>query len=378
MDLAGPFPELKSHDVSISKPKDAYLSGFTRLGEQIYYYTPTTLPSRTPPPTISDKTDDFATTTTTGTPTPSGVRDPDLIILCSWMYAHPRHIAKYTSHYRSKYPTSPLLLLRQDGGDFFWRAHATQMRNLEPAVRVIRTLCSSSSSQESKPRPKVLMHVFSNGGAWTACQLADAYKYSVKQPKQQHQEEEEEVQEVQEEHPILPIDALILDSTPSLPDPRASHAAICEALPSATTYPLTRKAGELAVWWYLAVASRVDALAGREHVTLNIRRRLNDPDGAFMQPGLRRVYIYGDGDALIPAADVESHAEEAKASRIIAREKMEDKDANDSSNGNATGIWLENFGQTRHVGHMMADPDRYWGLVEKVWRGSYEDGDAEE
>jgi hypothetical protein len=245
MDLAGPFPELKSNDVSISKPDDAYLSDFTRLGEQIYYYTP----PRTSTPTMSDRTDVSATT-------PSDVWDPDLVIICSWMYAHPRHIAKYTRPYQARYPTSPILLLRQDGGDFFWRSHTTQMRNLEPAVRVIRTLysggggSSSSSSQESdtigsepkphrkyKRRPRVLMHVFSNGGAWTACQLADAYKYSAKD----EEEEEEEGGEAGEASAILPIDALILDSTPSLPDPQASHAAICEALPSRTTYPLTRK-----------------------------------------------------------------------------------------------------------------------------------------
>jgi hypothetical protein len=246
------------------------------------------------------------------------------------------------------------------------------------------------------------MHVFSNGGAWTACQLADAYKYSAKD----EEEEEEEGGEAGEASAILPIDALILDSTPSLPDPQASHAAICEALPSRTTYPLTRKAGELAVWWYLTLASRVDALVGREHLTLNIRRRLNDPEGPFMMqqrgrghgrglgPGLPRVYIYSDGDKLIPAADVESHAEEAKKKRIriIEREKMEESGAKErNANGNAnvngtnngngndddTGIWLENFGQTRHVGHMLGDPDRYWGVVERMWRGIYEEGEGE-
>ncbi|ETI21445.1 hypothetical protein G647_07792 [Cladophialophora carrionii CBS 160.54] len=432
MDLAGPVPELKSHTGSTSKPDDAYLSDFTRLGEQIYYYAPTSTSRSTP--TTSSTTDVVATAVKQSTP------DPDLIIICSWMYALPRHIAKYTQAYRAKYASSPILLLRQDGGDFFWRTHATQMRNLEPAASVIRTLQRRSHSvdttqvdQNANPRPeakakakaklRVLMHVFSNGGAWSACQLADAYasafsftcpSISTLSPR-----------ESDHANAILPIDALILDSTPSLPDPRASHAAICEALPSPTTYPLTRKVGETAVWCFLALASGVDALFGREHLTLNIRRRLNDPAGAFMQPGLRRVYIYSETDALIPASDVELHAEEARArarARVMAREKAENKGGletstdistpitgDDESNGSGSGngnnngnsisdkgdgtstgtgdsittsddgtgpgadantrIWLEKFEHTRHVGHMQGDPGRYWAVVERAWRG---------
>ncbi|OCT45126.1 DNA repair protein RAD57 [Cladophialophora carrionii] len=426
MDLAGPVPELQSHTGPTSKPDDAYLSDFTRLGEQTYYNAPTTTSRSTP--TRSGTTDVAATAVKQSTP------DPDLIIICSWMYALPRHIAKYTQAYRARYASSPILLLRQDGGDFFWRTHATQMRNLEPAVSVIRTLerrsqSAASTTQvdqnanpdvkakagakakaktETKAKPRVLMHVFSNGGAWSACQLADAYASAYASAFACTSIPTLSPRESDRTNAILPVDALILDSTPSLPDPRASHAAICEALPNPTTYPLTRKVGETAVWCFLALASGVDALLGREHLTLNIRRRLNDPEGAFMQSGLRRVYIYSETDALIPASDVELHSEEARASasasaraRVTAREKAEIKEnkennedgvhetssstldtGNDNGDNNTisddgpgphsdadTRIWLEKFEHTRHVGHMQGDPGRYWAVVERVWTG---------
>ncbi|EXJ55887.1 hypothetical protein A1O7_08818 [Cladophialophora yegresii CBS 114405] len=395
MDLAGPVPELKSQAASssgsgsTSKPDDTYLSDFTRLGEQVYYYVSSPTSISTPTPPTSSTADVVATASASASATGSSAAqeptaDPGLIIICSWMYAQPRHIAKYSTAYRAKYTSSPILLLRQDGGDFFWRTHATQMRNLEPAIRVIRRLQADATGHKLR----VLMHVFSNGGAWSACQLADAYALACRG-----------------DHDAilpgcLPLAALILDSTPSLPDPAASHAAICEALPSAKTYPLTRKTGEIAVSCFLALTSALDALLGREHLTLNIRRRLNDPQGAFMQSGLHtRAYIYSEADALIPATDVEVHAEEARA--ILRARQRENKNKENqrhvgtsthltpnigddrrksngrgdkvSDDGTGCDIWLEKFDHTRHVGHMQGDPGRYWAVIDKVWKGGSKD-----
>lgn len=317
MELAGPVPELKSGSPVNTDP---YLSDFTRLGELIYSYIPA-------PPSSSPYDGDH---------TP----DPDLIIICSWMYALPKHITKYTNVYKSKYPNSPILLLRQDGGDFFWRTNAQQMKNLRPAVTTIRQL---STGKHDGEKLNVLMHVFSNGGAWTVCQLSDAFSstMSVSLPDFAVQPE------------LLPISTLVLDSTPSLPNPSASHTAICEALPK--NPPVLRKLGEAAVWGWISSTQTIGDLLGREHVTLNMRRRLNDPGGAFMQTGLKRMYIYSQGDKLIPAADVEAHAEAARA--VLGEEGAE-------------RVELEDFGQTRHVSHMVGDPDRYWSIMDRVWNES--------
>lgn len=60
-----------------------------------------------------------------------------------------------------------------------------------------------------------------------------------------------------------------------------------------------------------------------------------------------RLYIYGPGDILISASDVEAHAEEAKKQGIDVR--------------------LERFNGSMHVAHMRADLDRYWGAVKDIW-----------
>ena len=318
MELAGPVPELKPSTTSPKLESDPYLSDFTRLGEQIYYYTPA-------PKTPSASPHDAS---------------PDLIILCSWMYAFSKHIAKYTSAHRQRYLTTPILVLRQDGGDFFYRTNAQQMKNFEPAIATIRHLRAKKPTGE---KLRVLLHVFSSGGAWTVCQLADAYSSAVSLS----------LPSVDLKPELLPISALILDSTPSLPNPAASHTAICQNLPKEP--PLLRAIGEAAVWGYISLARTFDFALGREHLTLNLRRRLNDPEGAFMQDRLRRVYIYSQGDALIPASDVEAHAEDARA--VIGEDGAE-------------RVKMEDFGKTRHVSHIVGDPERYWRVVDDIWSWS--------
>ena len=44
---------------------------------------------------------------------------PTLIVLCTWMSAHRKHISKYTSHYRLKYPNADLLIIESSIADIF-------------------------------------------------------------------------------------------------------------------------------------------------------------------------------------------------------------------------------------------------------------------
>ncbi|KAJ9635006.1 uncharacterized protein PV06_08633 [Exophiala oligosperma] len=300
MELAGPIPELQLGDQS----PDPYLFDFTRLGPQIFFHEP-----KGSSPSNSEA----------GTP-------PDLIILCSWMGAHPRYIAKYTKPYQSMFPHSPILLLKQDGPDLFWKPTFLQRRAIKPALSVIRRVVQSKLPD----KPRILLHIFSNGGSYSALFLADAYRTAS----------------TNKDEP-LPISALILDSTPSLPSSKSAHAAISESLPKSG--PM-RTVGSAATWAFIGLAKTYETVSGSENITLWLRRKLNEPGSAFTQNGLKRLYIYSQSDALIPAADVESHARESMD--IIGRERVQ----------------LEDFVSSRHVGHVMLDGQRYWELVENLWK----------
>lgn len=302
MEFIGPQPELQ-HDTAT---QDAYLPEFADIGPRTFLYTPQ------PVQESSNHDSKFQP-------------QPGLLIVCSWMYAQSRYIKKYTKAYQQRYPHTPILLLRQDGGDLFYRPVSAQMKNLAPAVSVIKDYLAKHTSQQ----PKILMHIFSNGGAYTACQFADAYRASTSD--------------------MLPISALILDSTPGLPSASRSHTAICEALPKSK---VARTVGGVAVWAYLGIGHFLDEAMGKENITISLRRRLNDPNGAFMQGNLKRLYIYSQADALIPAADVEAHGMEAVA--LIGEDRVQ----------------MEDFVRSRHVGHVMTDERRYWDLVDSLWKES--------
>ncbi|OAL37107.1 hypothetical protein AYO20_03584 [Fonsecaea nubica] len=375
MEFAGPEPEVP-WDIEGEAPvirSDPYLVDSTQLGHQIYFYDPRAKTSTTEidghAETAGGEQQQQPQEQEEQPPTP----DPDLIIVCSWMYAQSRNIVKYTKQYQTRYPSSPILLLRQDGGDFSFRTQAQQMRNLEPAVSLIRDLEAAAAATATKMKGttgketggekekefKVLMHIFSNGGAWSACQLADAYQHYHSQSRHQHQRAQQQdlstaaaaattsSSDEAPHHHILPITALVLDSTPSLPDPNAAHTAICEALPKSPA--AVRALGSALVWGYLGVTHAVEVVTGRENVTLSLRRRLIDPRGAFCR--CRRVYIYSQADALIPGGDVELHAREA--AHVLP--------------GGPDMVRLEDFVVSRHVGHVLADPVRYWAIIASIW-----------
>ena len=63
----------------------------------------------------------------------------------------------------------------------------------------------------------------------------------------------------------------------------------------------------------------------------------------------RRLYLYSTADQLAPGFFVERHIKEVRDLGYNVKAK--------------------NFGQTRHVGHMRANPKLYWEEIEGVWKG---------
>lgn len=312
MDNTGPEPELMATITKTDRPQDTALKGFTKLGDQVFYYDPAGEGSKS-------------------RSSPSESSSPNLIVLCSWLYALPKHIAKYTSAYQRIYPNTPILVLKQDGPDLLWRPNAWQMESLKPAVSVVKGV------QNRTTRPQILMHVFSNGGSFAACQFADAFA-------------------------LQPVSALIIDSAPSIPTISTGYVAMSQGLPKSLPAPL-RALGGVLLYSFIGVASVVGSLMGVEDVISGMRWKLNDRKGAFMQNGLSRMYIYSESDELVPWQHVEAHANEA-------RQVVEDL----GGNGTAK-VKLEKFVGSKHVGHAVVDAERYWGLVKTFWEScaTYQD-----
>ena len=321
MDMLGPEPDVKD-DTGGRAAEDPYLKGFAKLGDQIFYNASQTSDA-------ASESDDASF--------------PDLIILCSWLYALPKHISKYTNAYQRIYPSTPILLLKQDGPDLMWRPNKWQMENLKPAVSVVRVL-----EQERNSRPRTLVHVFSNGGSFTACQLADAYALSVRA-------ENKDSGWLTGPITLLPISALIIDSAPSITNMRSGFIALSQGLPSSLPAPV-RTIGGVLMYTFRVSTSMAGKMLGVEGAITGMRRKLNDAHGAFMVDGVLRLYIYSETDELVPWQHVEMHAREARS----VLEKR--------SNGAGTlQVKLEKFVGSRHVGHVVVDARRYWRVVKTHW-----------
>jgi hypothetical protein len=240
---------------------------------------------------------------------------PDLVVLSTWMSASPKHILKYTHGHRKLYPNAALLVLTNSIRDIIVRSRKDHERHLSAAISVIR------SAQQSNPGGNILLHIFSNGGAHHVCQLARFYR--------------------QRYGTSLPVTGIVLDSAPGRATYGRSIAAMSIGLPSFLPFRIIG----LLMLHLLAISMWVrHHIFKKENVITRVRRELNDP--VFFPLSANRVYLYSPTDVMVGWRDVERNAKEAEDSGYR--------------------VQLVKFDESKHVGHMMEDPERYWGSIEAL------------
>ncbi|KAL4904448.1 hypothetical protein BDW74DRAFT_30945 [Aspergillus multicolor] len=281
------------------------LTGFSRLTSQISLYTSPAQPSH--PPT--------------------------LIILCPWLFAAPRHIAKYTQLYQSTLPSADILLIQPVVGDMVWTTDSKQLHHLMPAVAAIDAFLDTTSHNHH-----LVIHAFSNAGSHAAVQLAEAYRTAHHDPSTDRQ---------------LPLTGLILDSSPGAPSALLSANAMILSLPRAA---VIRALGAALIYAVVAIVAVLDFLGVYENVISKTRRVLNTPSSCFLVPGVRRVYLFSRADVMVLAGDVLGHAEEARRLiRLGAGSGNED--------GSKYMIRTVEFMGSGHVGHFTVGKEEYTRAV---------------
>jgi hypothetical protein len=288
------YPELSVGPLYIimtSTPVPPPLAGFRRTGTATYVYEPAT--------TLSEE-DEVSKT-------------PDLILIPSWLNAAPKHIAKYTAFYKAFYPNARILLSTTSSADSISRTGWDNEQRIAP---ILYDLYSQPAEC------KILMHIFSNGGAIDACLIARQYKAHTGMP--------------------LPLSAVVLDSTPGRLHYGRAIAAYEVALPKNPVLHLLGLIGlHLFLWAYYVVY----ALFRWDDVLTVMFRELNDK--SLFPEDAPRLYIYSKEDNMILDEDVEDHAKEAEKK--------------------GWSCTLSKFEGTGHVAHMMSDPKRYWAAVKALW-----------
>ncbi|MCJ1448492.1 MAG: hypothetical protein MMC23_009009 [Stictis urceolatum] len=273
-----------------------YGFGFVELSPTVFYRTP------------SDKIK------------PSGAsitKEPDLILLASWMDASPRHVAKYATGLQRIFPLARVLLITTSTLHFLVTPASQRLRDLEPALDILKNL---------QPQEKVLLHAFSNGGVAATWLVAKTHRARTGQ--------------------ALPISKAIIDSAPGTQGYSASLAAFSMALPK---NPMARAIGSGFLRILLGVWFSYKYVSGGEMIVDTVRKGLNDAQ--LIPTKAVRLYVYSAADKLIPWQDVESHAKDAQAKGYRVQKVK----------------YLE----SGHAAHLLHDEKRYWNAVTGLWDSDY-------
>jgi hypothetical protein len=245
----------------------------------------------------------------------NNVGEPALVVLCPWTGAMPKHIIVYTDKYQELYPSAHIMVITTLLKDLCFRNSESKQEGLLPAVERIGVY------------PRILMHVFSEGGSNKACELADAYKTEYRT--------------------LLPVSALCLDSTPGIPRYRRLCNAFSKALPPV---PLMRPAGlvlggvVVGCIWILYCGIK----GFESNVISQTGNRLLDPN--LWNLTAPRCYLFSVKDTLISWKDVDNHVRELKK-----------KEENSHSRSVV-------FDKSDHVQHAVDEPIRYWQTVQNTWQ----------
>jgi hypothetical protein len=243
--------------------------------------------------------------------TPSS--NPDFVLLLGWMDAQPRHIAKYAAGYEKLYPSASILAMTTTAYDAALSSNSGNIKRITPALDILYTL---------PPNTKLLLHYFSNGGGFTGMLLARCYKKKVGK--------------------ALPATAIVFDSMPGRMRLQPQVRAFMVALPKNM---LLRSIATFILYITYPFFRLRYLLTGTVDAVEEIRRVTNDK--SLFDLDAPRMYIYSMADDMVEPKDIEEHADEAtKLGYTVAREK---------------------FLTSGHAAHMIQDPKRYWGAVQKLW-----------
>lgn len=274
-----------------------------------------------------------------------------LIILCTWFRAPLKHIKRYVAFHRKHFPGSRILLIHSTLAALV-QPYGAQEKGMEPAVQVVKdvlaecgyskverpsTVLENEKRESDSPKvevagdrrpnflPKILLHIFSTGGANSASALLYQLRQDIHRP--------------------IPLVGLVCDSAPARADRKNALSGFMNAMPP---NPVLRALGFISahiLWGFLIVDSVVRQKRSEDYYnsTLGDEAMHDSPDG---EP--RRIsYVASKADTVTQWEYVLQHAEEMKAKRWKVEVLLYD--------------------DTGHCNHLVKDEGAYAGVVGRVW-----------
>ena len=300
--------------------------------------------------------------------TPPSPVSGELVVICTWLGAARKHVAKYTSLYQRVAPGARILLV-ESNVPILVSSYARQRNHIQCAASIVldnlaecgqyNPMPPASNSSITAPPPtdrkdatttrppKVLLHVFSNGGANTATQLLIVLRSHLRAP--------------------LPLAGLVFDSCPAKGTYWKSYNAMVLSLPKDAP---TRLVGALAVHFLLVllyawIASGNENPAGLMRRTMLDASTVTGAGAGYANGGDKTLdvarkgcYLYSDTDPMVEWSDISDHAKDARRMGWKVDEVR--------------------FSSSGHCQHLSMYGDRYVKAVEEIWLGHADDEKAEQ
>ena len=258
---------------------------------------------------------------------PSNHTPSELIVLCTWLGASPKHISKYIALYQEIAPSTPILVI-QSSVKTITRPYPTQRQHMSDALTIVQNTLSNASS---KAAPKILIHTFSNGGSNSATQLLLTHHEKTGK--------------------TLPLQGMICDSGPAKGEYWKSYNSMIHSLPKGLLFTLVGGFMAHFILLWMGISSRY---LGRYPIfEVLIRDTLIDPQMVSGRGGgkgmKRRInYLWSKEDEMVEWRDVVEHAEEAK--------------------GMGWEVASTEFVGSGHCGHLRVGRERYEEVVRGMWK----------
>ncbi|KAI4158408.1 MAG: hypothetical protein LQ342_007449 [Letrouitia transgressa] len=243
---------------------------------------------------------------------------PETVLLFPWMMAQSKHVAKYVADLQVIFSNATIIPFPACSlAEFTYKSFSAQAEELQPAL--------NSIFEQSGHRRRLLVFAFSNGGCYHFSLFAHLWRQMMGKP--------------------LPVEAIIFDSAPG----RGTWARISTALDESIIPPswflpfrmLAQSAVRFGVGAYILTVQAM----GFENIVERVWKTLNDASVVDLKAA--KGFVFSKSDRMVRYQDVEAHAEEAeRLGWCVLKESFED---------------------TGHAKHMLADGERYWAFINKVW-----------
>ncbi|KAF2844642.1 indole-diterpene biosynthesis protein-like protein PaxU [Plenodomus tracheiphilus IPT5] len=251
--------------------------------------------------------------------TPQDPAPGQLIILCTWLGAGKKHIAKYTHGYRTIAPHAKILLIESS----VWiiaSPYTRQWEAIKPAAEVVFAVLADCSNASVKPN--IMIHTFSNGGTNSATQLLIVLQKQLGY--------------------ALPVTGILCDSGPARGTYTKSFHSMLISLPKGLFW---RIVGPIIIM-FVANLLFGSQLIGWEKPERIYRRTLLDQNLVKCR---RICYAFSKADTHVDWEDITSHADDARGKGWDVKE-------------------LE-FDGTPHCNHISKYRAEYFEAMHRVWEG---------